>query len=263
MSRIYISGLLIILAFLPACSNTQKNLPVIQTEVIREKPEDQPYYFDMEVPKVSGIKSKDVQKDIDSAINSIVNNVTEPFMLEAIKNQKAREETGSQPFSETPDVRSEVYIRYENYLVTASLISIRFSIQTYLYGMAHPDHKTKVLNYNIETAQFIELEDIFKPGTNYLETISQLTIEDLLDQFKEALAIAPEDMSKRFKEWINKGAAPEMKNYRNFLLSRDSLVIVFDPYQVASYADGTRVVKIPYTKLKNIINPEGPLKSLL
>jgi hypothetical protein len=40
------------------------------------------------------------------------------------------------------------------------------------------------------------------------------------------------------------------------------LLITFDEYQVAPYAAGPQKVAIPYSELRALINPQGPLGKL-
>jgi hypothetical protein len=49
------------------------------------------------------------------------------------------------------------------------------------------------------------------------------------------------------------------ENYAVWNLSAEGLVITFNEYQVAAYAVGPQVVVIPFTALKDISDPRGPL----
>ena len=60
-------------------------------------------------------------------------------------------------------------------------------------------------------------------------------------------------------DWIQKGAAPELTNYDNWTITKKGLGITFDPYQVGPYAAGPQHVLVPYSALKEIIKPDGPV----
>jgi hypothetical protein len=60
-------------------------------------------------------------------------------------------------------------------------------------------------------------------------------------------------------EEIEKGAAAKADNYQGWTLTKKGLGIEFDPYQVGPYAAGPQSVLVPYSNLKDIINPEGPI----
>jgi len=58
---------------------------------------------------------------------------------------------------------------------------------------------------------------------------------------------------------IESGAAASAKNYQSWTISKKGLGIDFDSYQVAPYAAGPQHVLIPYSAVKDIIKPDGPL----
>lgn len=137
-------------------------------------------------------------------------------------------------------------------LATSDLVSISFGISTYGEGAAHPNHNTLAFNYDLNAGRVINLSDLFKPNSNYLRVISGYTIEQLKKKF------APDpDM-----EWIENGAGAKEENYKAWSLTRNGLEITFDPYQVASYAEGEHVVVVPYSVLKDLIDPNGPLTAI-
>lgn len=137
-------------------------------------------------------------------------------------------------------------------LATNELVSINFGISTYFEGAAHPNYNAVTFNYRLETGQTLSLADLFKPGVYYMEILSNLSIKAL----RKSLGPEIDD------DWIQKGAGAVPENYRNWNITRRGLKITFDPYQVASYAQGPQEVIIPYTSMKSIIDPSGPLGKL-
>lgn len=125
-----------------------------------------------------------------------------------------------------------------------NLISVYFLTETY-EGGAHPDHAVYTLNYDLKNNKKLNLADLFKPGSDYLNIVSKYCIEYLLQK------------NMPDSDWINKGASAKQENYKNFYLTGENLVIVFPRYQVACYAEGEQEVAIPYTYLKDILNPNG------
>jgi hypothetical protein len=87
------------------------------------------------------------------------------------------------------------------------------------------------------------LEDLFAENFDYLKFISDYCIEDIRKQ-NEDQGYTP-DM-----DWISGGASPDQANFKTFLFTENSLIILFDPYQVAPYAWGIVAVNIPFSKLK-------------
>jgi Protein of unknown function (DUF3298) len=141
-----------------------------------------------------------------------------------------------------------------SYDVTAgnpSLISVSFGLLSDVEGAAHSNFHSIVLNYDLRARKVLALADLFKSDADYLKLLSDYCIRNLT---KREVSDA---------EWLQRGAGPEAENYKNWNLLPSGLLITFDEYQVAPRAQGTQEVFIPYAKLKEIINPTGPLQSLL
>jgi hypothetical protein len=61
------------------------------------------------------------------------------------------------------------------------------------------------------------------------------------------------------EELIDAGAGPRADNYRAWNITKKGLWITFDPYQVAAYAAGPQYILVPYSVLKDLIKPDGPI----
>jgi len=58
---------------------------------------------------------------------------------------------------------------------------------------------------------------------------------------------------------VTQGTKPESKNFKNWNLQADSILITFDEYQVAPYVYGTQEVEIPYSVLEKILSAKSPI----
>lgn len=132
-----------------------------------------------------------------------------------------------------------IELSYEYYFPATSIISLLYS-GSYYFGGAHPGSSFEVLTFNLETGQAVELADMFQPGVDYLQLLSDLSIAQL--SANEYLDEAD----------INSGAAPVAQNYKTVYLSEDSLKIVFGEYQVGPYAVGPQTVTIPYFAIQDV-----------
>jgi len=144
---------------------------------------------------------------------------------------------------------STLNIDFDSSVVNTSgspIISIRFSVEGYIVGMAHPYHHHRVLNYDLESGQSLELVDLFKSESPYLNVLANYANLTLSKRLKS-------------KEFISKGTAPEFQNYKNWNVNPDGLLITFDEYQVAPYYYGTQTVLIPYSKLSEFIAPSSSI----
>ena len=131
---------------------------------------------------------------------------------------------------------------------TDQLISVLFSVDGYVMGAAHPFHYAHSLNYDTNAVRMLELEDLFLPGTDYLDVLSRYGLDDLERQ--------------GVLEW-EEGALPLPENFQRWNLTTRGLLISFDEYTVAPYAAGPQSVVIPYEVLRDVADPDGPLAQFL
>jgi hypothetical protein len=119
----------------------------------------------------------------------------------------------------------------------------------------HPASGSKTITFNLSTGEELMLADLFEPESGFLDTLSYLCINDIVDQ---------ENMPEP-DEYLLEGASPMIENFKNFSLSKKSLIIYFDVYKAASYgnAPGGYIVSIPYNKLRGVLKKTGPLASFI
>jgi len=123
-----------------------------------------------------------------------------------------------------------------------NLLSLQLHIEGYTDGAAHPYHLTTALNYDLEKGQEISLDQLFRPGTDYLGLIS---------------AYCEAELSQREIgfEVFSDGAQPTPENYAVWNVSAEGLVITFNEYQVAPYAAGPQTVTLPFEALGESFSP--------
>ena len=64
------------------------------------------------------------------------------------------------------------------------------------------------------------------------------------------------------EDMMKTGASPQASNYQACAITKKGLWVTFDPYMVAPYAAGPQHVLVPYSALKDIIKPDGPVAAL-
>lgn len=141
---------------------------------------------------------------------------------------------------------------YDFHLANDSLISVAFTEGTYSRGAAHGNSMTQVLNYDVKSGKKIALADLFKDKSKYLSVIASYCQKELRDRAKKPDAMVLEEL-------IDAGAGPRADNYRAWNITKKGLWITFDPYQVAAYAAGPQYILVPYSVLKDLIKPDGPI----
>jgi hypothetical protein len=143
---------------------------------------------------------------------------------------------------------STIWMTHTITFATDELISVLFYVDGYVMGAAHPFHYSHSLNYDTGAVRMLELGDLFVPGADYLEVLSQYCLEDL--------------ESQGVLEW-EEGALPLPENFQRWNLDARGLLISFDAYTIAPYAAGPQSVLVPYEELRDVADPEGPLGRFL
>ncbi len=142
-------------------------------------------------------------------------------------------------------------LQYELVSPPGNTFSLKFKMEGYVSGSAHPYHLTQTVNYDLGKGKDIALIDLFQPSTNYLGAMATYCTTELSSR------------NIGFENGFTEGAGPTPDNYRNWNITNDGLLITFDEYQVAPYAAGPQTVTVPYSELKSFINPQGLLGNFI
>jgi hypothetical protein len=160
-------------------------------------------------------------------------------------------EAGEEPPPEG-SMGSDLSISYTVNLAQDDLVSIQFDVSSYFQGAAHPNSSSEVINFDLKNGKQLKLGDLFKPGARYLQTIANYCVADLKKQSKEKKLDLSDDQ-------IAEGAAAKATNYESWTITNKGVGINFDAYQVGPYAAGPQYVLVPYSTLKDLVNPDGPV----
>jgi hypothetical protein len=169
----------------------------------------------------------------------------EEIYLQDKKNRKgedATEEGGW--YSYGKNIRSEVQLYEENLLV--------YRINTYEYtGGAHGMTLTYFLNIDLTHAQPLHLDDIFT-GDDYRDTLSSLLWNQLIIDNKVE--------SREELETMGYGSTGDLTPEENFYLDREGITFYFNVYDFTPYVMGATEIKLPYGKVKDLINLKEIIK---
>ena len=216
----------------------------IVAKSIKENNKQLNYEIDVQYPQITGGANPNFEK-----FNQLVRALVTKKVAEFKKDVQPKE--GDEPPPEG-SMGSDIGIGYEVALARDDLISVEFDVGSYYQGAAHPNTYTETVNYDLKNGKQINLSDLFKPGSKYLQTLAQYCMADLKKQSKAKDDMLPDDE-------IQSGAGPSAKNYRSWKITKKGLGINFDAYQVGPYAAGPQYVLVPYANLKDVINTEGPI----
>jgi hypothetical protein len=124
----------------------------------------------------------------------------------------------------------------------SNLISIKFAGYAYVAGAAHGDNALFSYNFNLRNGKGINLTDLFKPNSDYLDLLSDYAIREL------------ENRNLGDSNLVKTGASQKAENFKIFNIGKDGLLFTFDDYQLGGYDTGPQTVLIPYEYLKDSLS---------
>ncbi len=217
---------------------------------IKENNKKLKYEIDAEYPQLTGSTDPNFEK-FNQAARGLVTKQVSGFRKQMTENAGAENPVDS-------ETGSDLGAGYTIALAQDNLISVQFDIGGYSAGAAHPNSYTDVINFDLRNGRQLKLSDLFKPGAKYLAALSSYCVQDLKKQSKKKGADGLLD-----DDWIQRGAGSDANNFRSWTITKKGLGINFDSYQVGPYAAGPQYVLVPYTALKEIIKPDGPVAQFL
>ena len=216
----------------------------LTSKQIKESNKKLMYEIAAQYPQITGGNNPNFEK-FNQAARAVVTGKVGGFKKDM--QPQAGEEEGPRPEG---SMGSDLSVGYEVMMAQDDMVSVKFDISSYYQGAAHPNSYTQVVNFDLRNGKPIKLADLFKPGAKYLQTISAFCIAELKKQSGEKGLL---------EDQIQEGAGPNHKNYQNWTISKQGLGITFDSYQVGPYAAGPQFVLVPYSSLKDLIKPDGPI----
>jgi uncharacterized protein DUF3298/peptidoglycan-N-acetylmuramic acid deacetylase PdaC-like protein len=214
----------------------------ITAKVIKETNKQKLYTIAAEYPQIEG----------DSRFDGFNREARALVTKDVAAFKTAETEDTETTDTSTENQTSTIDMSYDFHYATDNLISVAFSEGTYSRGAAHGNQLTQVLNYDVKSAKKLALADLFKDKSKYLSVIAAYCQNDLKERAKKPDAMV-------LPELIETGAGPKADNYRAWNITKKGLWITFDPYEVAAYAAGPQYILVPYSVLKDIIKPDGPI----
>lgn len=181
-------------------------------------------------------------EDINNSIDTMVNKIITDFA----------NDVAQMPMKTVNGIGSSLGITSQASVVNSWLLTGQLTEFNNIAGMAHPMTTIHSFNYTSDGTGPILLSALFKPDSDYLNYISTVSIQQLS-------AYAEKEGYNNINDMIIKGAAADAKNFTQWNIKDDNLVLTFNPYQVAPYVFGIQTVSIPLSDLLNILDPKGPL----
>jgi len=212
---------------------------IILNKIILEKDTDKNYMITENYPQFRWTGDSNAEKLLNESLFEIADKEVQAFKKD-VSTMGTMATTSEE--KELLNYVNELQTDFSISLLSAKFASILFSYYSFTGG-AHGNTTTSSYNYDFENKKKIELKDLFAENFNYLKFISDYCIEDVRKQ-NEAQGYTPD------VGWISEGASPDLANFKTFVITKNSLIILFDPYQVAPYAWGIVSVNIPFSKFR-------------
>jgi hypothetical protein len=226
--------------------NEQQEQPVAQanpqSKSVEIKQDVDNYAINVKYPEFSGLSNTKALADANLALKNKIEKDISDFKQDITEN--SAKELSSK------NILSNIY---EITMFTNDVVSVRFNTLYYVAGMSNPSNYEEVFNYDFKNNKEIALADLFNPGSNYLAKLSNLSADSLKKQLNS------QDYSK---DMIASGTGEKESNFSDFVFTKSTLVVVFNPGQVASFAVGIKYVDIPWSSMADINNNSELVKAI-
>ena len=132
----------------------------------------------------------------------------------------------------------------------SAAVSVEMNLYTFTGG-AHGNGSTYAVLVDLRTGRELKPESAFIAGGEWLRTVTAIVAADLKKQFVT---------NPGFDDALEPAKLAElMAEPGRYLFKPDALEIIFNQYDVGPYSSGTYQVTIPYSRLRSLIRPDGPL----
>lgn len=184
-----------------------------------------------------------IASDINYGVDTLKDNLVKDFKNE-IKDIPYNEPCGKET--------SGLYVEYNTVYNNNSLFSFSFETNSGPSCSNHPYNYITTFNYSAVSVGTFGFRDIFIKEKPYLKFISDYCRGELKDRAKK-------EGLQNVNENIDEGTAQNDYNFRVFNVTKTELIITFNPYWVGPWIWGIQKVTIPYSKIKDLIDPQGPV----
>ncbi|MEK4005837.1 WG repeat-containing protein [Paenibacillus sp. FSL H3-0333] len=174
-------------------------------------------------PVVEGIAVAEVSK----AVNDKLRNLSLPY--------GAGTGGGTQDFSYTGDFAVSFFRK--------NLLVLELSGYHFPFGAAHGMPTRIYEHINLRTGKFYTLSDLFKPGSKYVQKLSDIVGKQIANDPQYSY-VFPDTY---------KGITADQP----FYVDAEALYLYFAPYEIAPYAAGFPTFRIPYAEIMGLISTEG------
>ncbi|HEX8652006.1 MAG TPA: hypothetical protein VF708_14290 [Pyrinomonadaceae bacterium] len=140
---------------------------------------------------------------------------------------------------------------YNVLLATGDLISVEINEDVFADG-AHPNAYHYALTYDLRAGREVSMESLFKQGSDYKKVIRQYSADNMNERIRKEY----ETDGKQTDEGPRFSAEDsELESWNSWAMSRRGVFVYYHLPHVVAALDR---VFIPYSALKDFIDPNGP-----
>jgi hypothetical protein len=183
--------------------------------------------LDLVYPMVEGMSDLAVQHRINQTILSVVHQLL------------IQQNYTNNPYQTSVTGRYEIKTN-ERGILSLSIINYAFA------GGAHGLTIVKSITVDTTTGQVYDLADLFKPGSNYVQVLSEIVGRQIKERDVTVL-----------------GEYKGISSSQDFYLADKALVLYFQLYDLVPYAYGFPYFPISVYEIQNILNEDKPLGKML
>ncbi|HZG75092.1 MAG TPA: WG repeat-containing protein, partial [Paenibacillus sp.] len=124
-----------------------------------------------------------------------------------------------------------------------SLLVLELNAYHYPWGAAHGMPSLVYPHLNVENGRFYALKDLFLPGSDYVKTLSDIVGEQIKTDPQY--------------DYVFPDTYTGIKPDQPFYVTSDALHLYFQPYEIGPYAAGFPTFRIPFERIRSIIDANG------
>jgi len=174
-------------------------------------------------PVVEGIFSSEISKQVNDKLRQ----------LSLAEN--AGGGSGSEEFSYTGDFNVSFFRKH--------LLVMELSGYNFPFGAAHGMPSRIYVHINLRNGKFYNLSDLFKPGSKYVEKLSEIVGKQIANDPQYS--------------YVFPGEYKGISANQPFYVDEAALYLYFAPYEIGPYAAGFPTFRIPYAEIMGLISTEG------
>lgn len=190
--------------------------------------------WDISYPAFKASTTDKTEQTFNTTVTDIVDTVKSTFLADvyAVDRKELPKELANN--------NNSLKMTYETTLISKQaepIVSILFTIDTYVVGAAHPNSTHRTLNFDFKTGEPIAIAELFKKNVDFVKPLNRYI----------AKALQP-TMQKSEKEMV----ADNEINYAEWNLTKDGLLVTMDEFP---HVYGLVQVLVPFSYLKDYLSP--------